>query len=147
MTEVSPILTELKKWMIKEYPKVLPSSPIGKTIAYALPLMDNMKYYKMHGDLQLDNNLIENAIRPVALGRKNFLFGDTHDTAQNTAMIYSLFAISKKQELNPNHWLLNTLRKLNDINYNGKFSDLLPQGWKKRCLRECLFAYKVFNAM
>ncbi|PWJ58047.1 transposase IS66 family protein [Dyadobacter jejuensis] len=94
-----------------------------------------MKYYTLHGDLQLDNNLIENAIRPVALGRKKrnvapFLFAGTHETAQNVAMIYSLFATCKKHNVNPNDWLLDVLRKLNDINYDGKFSDLLPHRWK-----------------
>lgn len=128
--EASPILTELKEWLLQEYPKVLPSSPIGKAMAYALPLMDNMKYYTLHGKLQLDNNLIENSIRPVALGRKNFLFAGTHDTAQNAAMIYSLFATCKKHDVNPNEWLLDTLRKLNDPTYEGKFSDLLPNRWK-----------------
>jgi len=52
-------------------------------------------------NLQLDNNLIENAIRPVALRCKNFLFAGPHDTAQNAAMIYSLFATCKKHEVNP----------------------------------------------
>lgn len=130
-SEASPILTEFKEWMLQEYPKVLPSSPIGKAMAYALPLMDNMKYYTLHGELQLDNNLIENSIRPVALGRKNFLFAGTHDTAQNAAMIYSLFATCKRHEVNPHDWLRDSLRKLNDPGYNGKFSDLLPNRWKK----------------
>ncbi len=62
-----------------------------------------MKYYTLHGELQIDraadrNNLIENAIRSGALGRKNFLFAGTHDTAQNAARIYSLFATCKKHE-------------------------------------------------
>jgi transposase len=131
MREALPILTQLKEWMHQEYPKVLPGSPIGKAMAYALPLMDDMKYYTLHGELQIDNNLIENAIRPVALGRKNFLFAGTHDTAQNAAMIYSLFATCKKHEVNPHEWLLDVLRKLNDPNYEGKFSDLLPHRWKK----------------
>lgn len=130
MTEASPILTALKKWMLVEYPKVLPSSPIGRAMAYALPLMDNMKFYTLHGELQIDNNLIENSIRPVALGRKNYLFAGTHDTAQNAAMIYSLVATCKKNNVDPHEWLLDTLRKLNDPNYDGKFSDMLPHRWK-----------------
>lgn len=130
MTEALPILSQLKEWMLQEYPKVLPGSPIGKAMAYALPLMDSMKFYTLHGELQIDNNLIENAIRPVALGRKNYLFAGTHDTAQNAAMIYSLFATCKKHEVNPHEWLLDVLRKMNDSTYEGRFSDLLPHRWK-----------------
>ena len=128
--QASPILDEIKQWMIEEYPKVTPSSPIGKALSYALPLWDNMYYYTLHGHLQIDNNAIENAIRPIALGRKNYLFAGTHQAAQNAAMIYSLFATCKKHDINPQHWLLDVLRKLNDPNYEGKFSDLLPHRWK-----------------
>lgn len=131
MTEALPILSQLQEWMQQEYPRVLPGSPIGKAMAYALPLMDSMKFYTLHGELQIDNNLIENAIRPVALGRKNYLFAGTHDTAQNAAMIYSLFATCKKHEVNPHQWLLHVLRKMNDPGYEGRFSDLLPHRWKK----------------
>jgi transposase len=130
VAESQPVLRELHDWMLAEYPKVLPSSPIGKAIAYALPLMDSMKMYTLHGQLQIDNNLIENAIRPIALGRKNYLFAGTHATAQNAAMIYSLFATCKKHGVNPHDWLLDVLRKLNDPNYEGRFSDLLPHRWK-----------------
>jgi transposase len=89
-----------------------------------------MKYCALHGDFQIDNNLIENAIRPIVLGRKNWLFADTHDTAQNAAMIYSLFAMCKKHDINPHDWLVDVLRKFNDDSYEGKFSDLLPHRWK-----------------
>jgi transposase len=130
MEKATPIMRELKTWMLAAYPNVLPSSPIGKAIAYALPLWDNMQYYTLHGHLQIDNNEIENAIRPIALGRKNYLFAGTHETAQNAAMVYSLFATCQKHKVNPQIWLSNVLQKLNDINYEGKFSDLLPHRWK-----------------
>jgi transposase len=129
--KASPILHQIKDWMIEEYPKVTPSSPIGKAFSYALPLWDNMYYYTLHGHLQIDNNAIENAIHPIALGRKNYLFVGTHQTAQNAAVIYSLFATCKKHEVNPQHWFLDVLRKLNDPDYEGKFSDLLPHRWKE----------------
>ncbi len=125
-----PILEEIKQWMLAEYPKVLPNSPIGKAISYALPLWNNMFYYTLHGHLQIDNNGIENAIRPIALGRKNYLFAGTHHTAQNAAMVYSLFATCKKHDVNPQQWLIDVLQKLNDPEYEGKFSDLLPHRWK-----------------
>jgi hypothetical protein len=89
-----------------------------------------MFYYTLHGHLQIDNNGIENAIRPIALGRKNYLFAGTHHTAQNAAMVYSLFATCKKHDVNPQQWLIDVLQKLNDPEYEGKFSDLLPHRWK-----------------
>jgi hypothetical protein len=129
--QASPILGQIKDWMLAEYPKVLPKSPIGRAIRYALPLWENMCYYTLHGHLQIDNNGIENAIRPIALGRKNYLFAGTHHTAQNAAMVYSLFATCKKHDVNPQHWLMDVLQKLNDPEYEGKFSDLLPHRWKR----------------
>lgn len=128
--QAAPILGQIKDWMLAEYAKVLPKSPIGKAIRYALPLWDNMSYYTLHGHLQIDNNGIENAIRPIALGRKNYLFAGTHHTAQNAAMVYSLFATCKKHQVNPQQWLMDVLQKLNDPEYEGKFSDLLPHRWK-----------------
>jgi transposase len=126
----TPILDQIKEWLLAEYPKVLPQSPIGKAIAYALPLWDKMYSYTLHGHLLIDNNGVENAIRPVALGRKNYLFAGTHHSAQNAAMIYSLFATCHKHEVNPQVWLIDVLHKLNDPQYEGKFSDLLPHRWK-----------------
>ena len=131
MSQAVPILHKLKAWMQAEYPKVRPQSPIGKAISYALSLWDNMHFYTLHGHLQIDNNAIENAIRPIALGRKNYMFAGTHETAQNAAMIYSLFATCKKHEVNEMEWLTDVLRKMNDPEYEGKFSDLLPHRWKK----------------
>ena len=128
--QATPILDQIKAWLLAEYPKVLPQSPIGKAIAYALPLWDKMYGYTLHGHLLIDNNEVENAIRPVALGRKNYLFTGTHHTAQNAAMVYSLFATCKKHEVNPQLWLIDVLHKLNDPHYEGKFSDLLPHRWK-----------------
>jgi transposase len=130
MAEAVPVLRHLKAWMLAEYPKVLPGSPIGKAFAYALRLWDNMHYYTLHGHLRIDNNDIENAIRPIALGRKNYLFAGTHDSAQNAAMVYSLFATCKKHNVNPQSWLTDVLQKLNDPTFEGKFSDMLPHRWK-----------------
>ena len=132
MQKASPIMRAFKNWMLKEYPKVLPGHPMGKALAYALPLWDNMHYYTLHGQLHIDNNAIENAIRPIALGRKNYLFAGTHQSAQNAAMVYSLFATCKKHNVNPQLWITDVLNKLNDDNYDGKFSDLLPHRWKNQ---------------
>jgi transposase len=130
--QAMPVLDGMKAWMMEHYGKVAPKSPIGKALAYALSLWDNMYFYTVHGELQIDNNAIENAIRPIALGRKNYLFAGTHETAQNAAMVYSLFATCKKHDVNPQEWLTDILAKINDPNYEGKFSDLLPHRWKHK---------------
>jgi hypothetical protein len=82
--------------------------------------------YLYHGELQIDNNLIENCIRPIALGRKNFLFAGSHAAAQNTAMLYSFLGSCQRNNVPPQLWLADVLAKLNDPGYEGKFIDLLP---------------------
>lgn len=82
--------------------------------------------YLYDGNLQIDNNPVENAIRPVAIGRKNYLFAGTHQAAQRAAMIYSFFAICKKHEVNPFQWLKYTLENIMTINHK-KITQLLPQ--------------------
>jgi hypothetical protein len=122
----APLLEELKEWMDSESNKVLPNSPIGKAITYTLKLWDRLTVYLYHGELQIDNNLIGNCIRPIALGRKNFLFAGSHAAAQNTAMLYSFLGSCLRNNVPPQLWLADVLAKLNDPGYEGKFIDLLP---------------------
>jgi transposase len=74
------------------YTQVLPKSKIGKAIAYSLPRWDRLTLYTTDGRLQLDNNTIENAMRPVALGRKNYLFAGSNEGGKRIALFYSLLA-------------------------------------------------------
>lgn len=85
--------------------------------------------YLYDGNLQIDNNLVENAIHPIALGRKNYLFAGSHEAAQRSAMIYSFFAICKKHEVNPHQWLKYTLENIMSINHKN-LKDLYPQNFK-----------------
>jgi hypothetical protein len=87
-----PILDDLQAWMIAEYPKVPPKSPIAKALAYSMKRWEQLKVYTTDGRLEVDNNKIENEIRPIALGRKNLLFAGSHESAQRIAMVYSLLA-------------------------------------------------------
>ena len=73
-----PVINELGKWIFKEIKNTLPKSRIGKAMAYALARWDALSAYLYDGNLLIDNNQIENAIRPVALGRKNYLFAGSH---------------------------------------------------------------------
>ncbi len=90
--EAVPILKQLKEWMTEEYTKVLPKSPVGQAIAYSLQRWEKLSIYATNPILNIDNNPVENTIRPVAIGRKNYLFAGSHEAAHRAAMIYSLFA-------------------------------------------------------
>lgn len=107
-----PLLEAMHSWLIENEKVVKPSTPIGHAIAYCLKRWDKLCLYTTEGFLEIDTNQVENAIRAVALGRKNYLFSGSHDAAQRAAMIYSFFAICKKKNINPYLWLSETLTKL-----------------------------------
>ncbi len=124
-----PILKSLEEWMTAEYAKVAPQSSIGKDISYSLSRLKSAIIIYRKGKLERDNNLVENAIRPVAIGRKNYLFAGSHEAAKRAAMIYSLFACCKKHEINPDEWLKDILNRINDHPIN-RIEELLPNNWK-----------------
>ncbi len=99
-----PVLIELEEWMIKQYPQVTPGSVIGKAISYCLPRWKKLSLYTTDAILQIDNNPVENAIRPVAISRKNYLFAGSHYAAQRAAIIYSLLATCRLHNINPYEW-------------------------------------------
>ena len=123
------IINRMGKWIFQEIKSTLPKSQIAKAMAYAYARWDGLSAYLYDGNLQIDNNLIENAIRPLALGRKNYLFAGSHQAAQRAAMIYSFFAICKKHDVNPFRWLKYVLENIMTINHK-KLSHLFPQNYK-----------------
>lgn len=127
-----PELDKMEKWFREEIYKVLPQSDIGKAFAYSLRLWHRLIRYVEDGRILIDNNLVENSIRPVALGRKNYLFAGSHclprnfgDAAQNAAMIYSLLATCKINDVEPFEWLRDVLTRIPDHPAN-KLAELLP---------------------
>jgi len=129
--EVLPVLKEMKAWMEEEYPKiVLKKIPIAEAISYCLPRWERLSIYVQDSKLNIDNNPIENTIRPVALGRKNYLFAGSHDAAQKAAMVYSLLATCKLHGINPYEWLKDVLEHLHLHNTSNMYM-LLPQYWQK----------------
>ena len=124
-----PILNRFGKWMAVEVKKTLPKEQIGKAMRYSMERWNGLCAYLYDGILEIDNNLVENAIRPVALGRKNYLFAGSHDAAGRAAVIYSFFAICKKHEVNPYQWLRYTLENIMSINHKN-IKNLYPQNFK-----------------
>jgi transposase len=123
-----PILNELELWLTKNVSQTLPKSAIGKAIAYTLNAWTKLKKYTHDGRYEIDNNLIENTIRPLALGRKNYLFAGSHRAAQNAAMMYSFFATCKINNVEPLAWLTDVLHRIPEHKAN-KLDELLPQNW------------------
>jgi hypothetical protein len=126
LDEALPILNELGKWMVKTYKTVLLKSPTGKAIAYCIPRWDNLMNYLKDGSLEIDNNLVENAIRPITLGRKNYLFAGSARGAERAAMFYSFFGTCKKNDVNPFDWLKKVLEVIPEHKVN-RLHELLPQ--------------------
>jgi len=123
-----PILNTLEQLLKDLLTKTLPLSPLGKAITYTLKRWNKLCLYTSDGILQIDNNLVENSIRPVALGRKNYLFAGSHERAQDAAMLYSLFATCRLHNVNPEKWLTHLLENINSTP-NENLHLLLPQNY------------------
>ncbi|GHT71100.1 transposase [Bacteroidia bacterium] len=127
-----PILDALEKWLEVKYKEVLPKSRMGEAISYVYSLMPRLKVYTRDGRLRIDNNAAENAIRPIALARKNFLFCGDNQAAEYTAIISSLLGCCKAADVNPRDWLIDTLNRLPYYTQpkSGKdLKELLPAYW------------------
>jgi transposase len=103
-----PIMEKLKKWLKEKYPATSPKGLLGKAIYYCLNRWKSLERYLEDGRLKIDNNLIENAIRPFALGRKNWLFSGNPRGAKASAALYSLIETAKANGLEP-YWYLRFL--------------------------------------
>lgn len=125
LKHIKPLLEELKVWIEDQAMKVLPKSPIGKAMNYTLAQWPKLINIFVDGNLKLDNNLIENKIRPLALGRKNYMFAGTHQSAQRIAMMYSFFGSCAANGINPTQWMHETLEKIADTKLSN-LESLLP---------------------
>jgi transposase len=123
-----PILADLQILLKDLLIKSLPSGPLGKAISYTLKRWKKLCTYTNDGILQIDNNLVENSIRPVALGRKNYLFAGSHERAQDAAMLYSLFATCRLHQVNPEKWFTHLFENVN-LTTKDKLHLLLPQNY------------------
>lgn len=127
-----PVLNAFGKWMAEELKsgEVLPKSAIGKAITYTLGRWDNLNAYLNDGMLEIDNNLIENTIRPIALGRKNYLFAGSHEGAKRAAVVYSFLAMCKMEGVNPAAWLKYVLDNIQNTK-TGSLQNLYPCNFKE----------------
>jgi transposase len=107
-----------------------PKSPLGQALAYTLPRWEGLSAYALHGQIEIDNNLAENAIRPIAIGRKSFLFAGSHQAAEMTAAIYSFMATCKKNGIDELLWLKDVFERIQSHKQKDLYQ-LLPNNWEK----------------
>ncbi len=132
-TEAYPRIREFEKWLetIVTSGRLLPKSAMGKAIGYAYSLYPRLSRYVMDGRYRIDNNMAENAVRPLALGRKNYLFCRTHEAAYHAAIIYSLLGTCKLWDINPEEWLTDIFNRIGDCKQS-RLEELLPHKWTQQ---------------
>lgn len=122
-----PILERFRKWL--QANEGLPKSPWGQAVHYSLVRWEKLCRYTENGRIEIDTNLVENAIRPIAIGRKNYLFSGSHEAAQRAAVIYSLLATCKSHDVNPYEWLTDVLTRI-PTHPAKRVRELLPHRWE-----------------
>jgi transposase len=123
--QAQPELQSLHDWLLGLRPNVANGSGLANAIDYTLRRWSAFAYYAQTGDLNLDNNPVENSIRPIAVGRRNWLFCGSERAGRRAAAIQSLLATAKLNGLDPSAWLKSTLENL-PVWPNSRIDELLP---------------------
>lgn len=130
-----PILDDFEKWLHAQQAEhggsVLPKSPLGQASTYAFNQWQALCVYTTDGDLAIDNNAAENALRRVALGRKNWLFCGSDRGGQTAAILFSLIATCQRHQVNPFTYLRDVLTRI-AAHPAHRLADLLPNHWQPR---------------
>jgi transposase len=127
-----PILKALREWLDKTLHSTLPKGLLGTALGYLNKNWEKLIRYTEDGDVNIDNNLAENAIRPFVIGRKNWLFSATPRGAHASAAIYSLIETAKANGLEPYAYLREVFAKLPRISSDAELQALLP--WNVSCV-------------
>jgi hypothetical protein len=120
-----PVLLLLHEWLLEQVRTIAPNSGMAKALAHALKRWPSLVVYAQSGDIPIDNNPVENCIRPIALDKKNWLFAGSERAGCRAAAIQSLLATAKLNGLEPLAWLTTTLEKLPTWP-NSRIDELLP---------------------
>ena len=125
------VVERIGKALKRKLVEHLPKSPTGKAIAYALNLWEALEAYLSHGEVEIDNNLVENAIRPTALGKKNWLFFGSAAAGRQSAILYSILETCRKLGIDERDYLQDVLSRLPELS-NHQMAEWTPAKWKQR---------------
>jgi hypothetical protein len=130
---IGPLVDQLEKRIlaIRAEADVLPASQLGKACSYAMGQWARLKGFLEHGQVEIDNNWCENAIRPLAVGRKNWLHVGSEEAGPRVAAIASIFETCRRLGINVRDYLLDILPKLPEWPMN-RVAELSPLAWKAR---------------
>lgn len=128
----APIYRRIHRALVafKKSGQHLPRSSFGKAIDYALSNWELLGAYLRDGRVEIDNNLVENAIRPTALGKKNWLFFGDADSGQRSAILYTIIECCRRRGINPFEYLRDVLTRLPHAT-NWTVAELTPENWAK----------------
>ena len=131
-SESQPLVKRIQRVLIKlkASGRHLPQSPLGTAMDYALGLWPTLEVYLTDGRIEIDNNLVENAIRPTAIGKKNWLFVGEADAGERSAIIYTVIECCRRRNLNPFAYLRDVLTRLPTMT-NRQVPDVTPAAWGK----------------
>ena len=124
-----PVLDDLETWLAAQLTRISGKSEAAKAIRYALSRLKRLRPYLDHGCLEIDNNAAERAIKPIALGRKNYLFIGSKGGGSAAAIAYTLIETAKLNGVDPQGWLADILGRIADHPIN-KVDELLPWNWR-----------------
>ena len=122
-----PIFDDLEAWLHVQLPRISGKSPLAQAIRYALSRMPKARPYLENGFLELDNNSAERAMKPVALGRKNWMFAGSQRGGKAMAIAFTLIETAKLNSVDPQAWLTDVLSRIADHKIT-KLDELMP--WK-----------------
>ena len=123
-------LDAMESWMKERSEHHPPKSPMGKALSYALKMWPSMQALLEDPKLRLDNNMAENALRLIALGRKNFLFVGDNEGGENLATLQTIVSTCVANEVNPEAYIADVLLRLDDTS-SSEIDRLLPWNWAK----------------
>ncbi len=121
-----PILAALEPWLREKLALISQKSKLAEAIRYALSRWDGLTLFVDDGCVEIDSNVVERAIRPIALNRKNALFAGSDGGAENWAIVASLIETCKLNDVDPYVWMADTLAKIVNGHLNSEIDDLLP---------------------
>jgi transposase len=125
-----PIFERLYKAIAIMRPKHLPQSAFGKAMTYAINQRPELAQYLMDGRIEIDNNLVENAIRPTAIGKKNFMFFGSAGAGQRGAILYTIIESCRRRGIDPLAYLSDVLTRLPSMNLS-EIKNITPEAWAK----------------